>query len=106
MPTRSGLIRGPSQLLVCASVLRFLPPAAPQYKVTKVTDSVRYHLRANKIDLSLNELGVFAGEGRLEELSIEWLVWLLYLMAMTSLATVVAFQWLAGASTRLTTAAT
>jgi hypothetical protein len=38
--------------------------------------------------------------------SIERLVLLLGMMAMTSLATVVAFQWLSGASTRLTAAAT
>jgi hypothetical protein len=37
---------------------------------------------------------------------IEWPVLLPYLMAMTSLATVVALRWLAGATTRLTTAAT
>ena len=29
LKARSGPIRGPSQLLVCASVLRSLPPAAP-----------------------------------------------------------------------------
>jgi len=37
---------------------------------------------------------------------IEWPVVMPYLMAMTSLATAAALQWLAGASTRLTTAAT
>jgi hypothetical protein len=37
---------------------------------------------------------------------IEWLVSLLYLMAMTYLTSVVALRWLAGASTRLTAAAT
>jgi hypothetical protein len=36
---------------------------------------------------------------------IEWPVVLPYLMTMTSLATVVALRWLAGAPTRLTTAA-
>jgi hypothetical protein len=37
---------------------------------------------------------------------IEWPVVLPYLMAMTFLATAAALQWLAGASTRLTTAVT
>jgi hypothetical protein len=53
-----------------------------------------------------HELKVFTGDGRLEEIFIEWPVVLPYLMAMASLAPVVASKWLAGASTRLITAAT
>jgi ABC-type multidrug transport system permease subunit len=37
---------------------------------------------------------------------IEWLVVFIFFMAMASLATVVALRWFAGASIRLTTAAT
>ena len=56
----------------------------------------------------INKLRVFAGEGRLEELFDRKArpVLLPSMMAMTSLATVVALGWLAGASTKLTAAAT
>ena len=54
----------------------------------------------------LMSLGCLPAKGASRSFSIERPVWLLYLMAMTSVATVVALQWLAGASTRLTTAAT
>ena len=51
-------------------------------------------------------LGCLPAKGDSRNFLIEWPVVLSYLMAMTSLATVVALRWLAGASTRVTTAAT
>jgi hypothetical protein len=50
-------------------------------------------------------LGCLPAKGDSRNLLIEWPVVLPYLMAMTSLTTAVDFQWLAGASTRLTAAA-
>jgi hypothetical protein len=69
-------------------------------------DGCHCRLGRRRLSALCNELGVIAGEGRLEELLIEWPVVLPYLMAMTSLTTVVALRWLAVASTRVTTAAT
>jgi hypothetical protein len=66
----------------------------------------RCRLGLRRLGALWNELGVFAGEGRLEELFDRMAGVLPYLIAMTSLATVVASRWLAGASTRLTTTAT
>jgi hypothetical protein len=50
--------------------------------------------------------GFSPAKGDSRNFLIEWPVVLPYLMAMTSLATVVAFRWLAGSSTRLTAAST
>ena len=51
-------------------------------------------------------LGCLPAKGDSRNILIEWPVVLPYLMAITSLATAVALRWLAGASTKLTTAAT
>ena len=51
-------------------------------------------------------LGCLPAKGASRNFLIERPVWLLYLMAMASLATVEALKWLARASTRLTAAAT
>jgi hypothetical protein len=51
-------------------------------------------------------LGCLLAKGDSRKFLIEWPVVLPYLIAMTSLATVEALRWLAGASTRQSTAAT
>jgi hypothetical protein len=51
-------------------------------------------------------LGSLPAKGDSRNFLIEWPVVLPYLMAMISLATVVALRWFVGASTRLMTAAT
>ena len=54
----------------------------------------------------MNKLGVLPAKGNSRNFLIEWLVLLMYLVVMASLATAAALQQLEGASTRLTTAAT